>query len=227
MYKVSFVIPTRNRIEWLGECLQGALTQTIKEVEVVIVNDASDDGTKEFLDDWASQFPNVKIIHNETQKGGGRSRNIGMEAASADIICVGDDDDLVPTERAELAVKHFEEHPESEMVNYPYISIGYCNERLEEFEGEPFNHELFAKTGMANYFSNPTAAYKKKSAQEIGGYEAETKDKTDDVQFIAKWVKAGKKIDFDPRYFVNFHRILPKSMMVNQRGFDPKWVEQK
>ena len=219
-------MPTRNRLEWIGESIQSVLSQTVEDIELVIVNDASDDGTKEFLDDWAAKFPRVKIIHNETRQGGGKSRNIGMKAASAPIIAVCDDDDLNANERAELILKHFEQNPKSELVTFPYISIGYCNERLEEFEGQDFNHEAFLESGHISYFCNPSTAYKKESAEEVGGYEAETETQTDDVQFVAKWVKSGKRIDFQPGYFVNFHRILPNSMMVKQRGFDPKWVSK-
>ena len=226
--KISFVMPTRNRLEWIGESLQSLLSQTIvHDTEIIVVDDASDDGTKEFLDDWASKFPEVKIIRNEKQMGGGRSRNIGMEAASAPIIGVCDDDDINPVERAEITLKYFEEHPDSELVNFPNIQIGYCNERLEEFEGEPFDYEKF-KNGQGVYFCNPSAAFKKKSAEEIGGYEPEFSNEnvkeTDDIQFLRKWVNAGKKVDFVPDYFMVYHRVLKDSMMAKIRGWQPKWA---
>lgn len=228
--KLSFVLPTRNRLEWIGESLQSLLSQTIKDFEVVVVDDASDDGTKEFLDEWASKFPQVKIIHNETPQGGGKSRNIGMEAASAPIIAVCDDDDIYPNERAELTLKWFEEHPESELVNYPNKQIGYFNETLEDFEGSLFNYDDYQK-GLDTYFCNPSCAFKKKSAQEVGGYEAENITTgtriTDDLQFVDKWIKAGKKIDFDDRYFMCFHRVLPNSMMAKIRGWKPEWAQKK
>lgn len=225
--KLSFVMPTRNRIEWIGESLQSLLTQTIvKDCEIIVVNDASDDGTKEFLDDWASQFPEVKIIHNEKQMGGGRSRNIGMETAQADIIGVCDDDDVNNVDRAELILEHFKLNPKSELVNFPYQSIGYYNEKVEEFPGQPFDEDAY-KAGKDVYFSNPTVAFLKKSAQEIGGYEPENDKETDDIQFLRKWVTAGKKVDYQPGYCVVGHRNLPGSMMTKHRGWSPEWVEAK
>jgi len=226
MPKVSFVMPTRNRLEWIGESISSNLAQTVEDIELVIVNDASDDGTKEFLDEWAAKFSRVKIIHNEQRMGGGRSRNIGMQAASSDIIATCDDDDLSCDTRAELIIKHFDLNPKSELVTFPYVSIGYCNEKLEEFDGEPFDHEGFLNGGNT-YFSNPSSAVRKSSALELGGYEPETDDETDDIQFLRKWVKAGKKVDFQPGYFVNFHRVLPNSMMVKHRGWDPNWLKPK
>lgn len=222
--QISFVMPTRNRLEWIGESLQSLLTQTNKNIEIVVVNDASDDGTKEFLDSWASQFSIVKIIHNEKQMGGGLSRNIGMEAATAPIIGICDDDDINADQRAEVILKHFEMNPESEMVNFAYRSIGYFNETIEEFPGEPFDYEAYKSTNKFNYFCNPSAAIKTESLKAIGGYSKETDKVTDDAQMIKKWVESGRKIDFQPGLIPIFHRNLPKSMMVSHRGWKKEWV---
>ena len=225
--KISFCIPTKHRVAWIGECLVSALEQTAPDIQIVVVNDGSDDGTKEFLDDWAVKDPRVKVIHNETSLGGGKSRNIGAAAATSDIIAVMDDDDLMPSDRAFVTLRWFEEHPESELVNYPYMRIGYFGENLRPFWGEPFDHERWKKDGTIGYFSNPSCAYKKKSAEEMGGYPSETKNETDDHQFVNNWLKAGKKIDFDIRAFTNLHRVMPKSMMANLRGWKADWATRK
>ena len=230
MPKISFVVPTHNRVEWLAPCLDSLLSQTEEDIEIIVVNDCSQDGTKEFLDDWYSKFPKMKIIHNETNQGGGRSRNIGANAATAPLIAVCDDDDVYINTRAEEILNWFAKNPESELVNFPYISIDYFEEPLETFNGSPFDHELFKAKGEVSYYCNPSAAYKKASALEIGGYPAEQKGITDDYQFITNWIKAGKKIDFcgdngkGEIPYATLHRILPDSMMSKNRGFDPNWV---
>lgn len=226
---ISFVIPTHNRIGWLPLCLQSLLTQTVKDIEIIVVNDASTDGTEEFLDSWAIKDPRVKVIHNETNKGGGESRNIGCNAASSEIIGVCDDDDVYIETRAEMILDWFKKNPESELVNFPYVSVDYFDEPLEAFEGQPFDHEAFKQDGGVNYWCNPSAAYKKASAIEMGGYSKEKQGLTDDYQFLTNWVKAGKKVDFCKVYdeqpaFSTLHRILPNSMMSSIRGFKPEWV---
>lgn len=224
MPKVSFVIPTHNRVAWIGECLQSLREQTEKDIEIIVVNDASTDGTKEFLDDFKNFDDRIKVIHNEKNLGAGKSRNLGMELASSEIICVGDDDDTYPNDRAEVTLRWFNEHPESELVNFPYIRIGYFQEHLEKFWGAEFDHDAFKERGAVSYYANPTAAYKKKSAQSMGGYPSETSEKTDDVQFLENWIKAGKKVDFDNRAFACLHRVMPGSMMAKQRGWKKEWV---
>lgn len=220
---ISFVIPTKDRIEWLPEAVMSVLGQTIKEIELIIINDGSVDGTKEFLDEWVAKDPRVRIIHNEKSLGAGISRNLGAKEAQADIIAQFDDDDICIAERAELTINWFKDHPESELVNFPYVSISYFNEITENYPGYEFDEKLFKETGHINYFCNPSCAYRKKSAEEMGGYLSEDMTKTDDIQFVKRWIDYGKKIDFRPGDAVVLHRVLPNSMMSKIRGWDPRW----
>lgn len=222
--KVSFVLPTYNRIEWIAEAIQSCLSQTEKNIEVIVVDDGSTDGTWEFLNDWLKSVPNVKLYRNEENLGAGPSRHKGAELASGDIILVCDSDDVNVDIRAANALKWFEEHPESELVNFPYVSVGYNNEFLESYDGEKFNEDLYKKVGQVNYYCNPSVAMKKQSYFETEGYKKETEKMTDDRQFVDNWIKAGKKIDFCPGDALILHRVLPDSMCVKFRGFDPKWA---
>lgn len=228
--KISFVLPVYNRIAWIGETLHSLLSQTVDDYEIIIVDDASTDGTREFLQEWTKNYPQVKLILNEKNLGAGKSRNIGILAASAPIIASCDSDDIYADEHGEIILKHFTLNPKSELVNFPYQRIGYFNEPLEDFPGEPFDHESFLKDGSINYFCNPSCGFKKDSALEIGAYEPEITEgsdrKTDDVQFISKWVKKGKKIDFQPGFLTLGHRVLPDSMMAKLRGFQKEWVQK-
>lgn len=224
MPKVSFVLPTHNRVAWVGQCLQSLIDQTEKDIEIIVVNDASTDGTKEFLDEWATQDPRVIVIHNGENQGAGKSRNIGMRLASAPIVCVCDDDDEYPNDRAAVTLRWFDEHPESELVNFPYIRIGYFGQHLQQFFGSQFDEKAYQEHKSVNYFSNPTVAFRTKSGLEMGGYPSETEEMTDDIQFVGKWIEAGKKIDFDNRAFACLHRVMPNSMMVASRGWNPAWV---
>jgi glycosyltransferase involved in cell wall biosynthesis len=225
-------MPVFNRVAWVGETLQSLLSQTIiKDIEIVIVDDCSTDGTREFLQEWTPQFKEITLILNEKNMGAGKSRNIGMEAAKAPIIAITDSDDIYTDDHAELILKHFEKNPDSELVNLPYQRIGYFNEALEDFPGEPFDHERFLKDGTINYFCNPATAVKKEAALAVGGYEPENTEgqdkKTDDIQFLTKWVKAGKRVDFQPGFLTLGHRVLPDSMMAKLRGFQPEWAEKR
>lgn len=224
---ISFVMPVFNRLEWLGEAVSSVLSQTEQNIELIIVDDCSDDGSWEFMNDWLKDEKRVKLFRNEKNLGAGPSRHKGAELAQADILCICDSDDVNVDERAKKTLEWFEKNPESELVTFPYVSVSYTNEILQNFDGEKFDYETYEKTGYINYYCNPSAAVKKKAYFETKGYEKENDKETDDRQFVRNWLKAGKKIDFCFGDALILHRVLPDSMCVKFRGFNPDWVQKK
>ena len=223
--KLSYVMPTRNRIEWMPECLASLLDSAEKDIEVVVVDDASDDGTPEVLEWFRRRDPRVSVITNRERAGAGRSRNFGVHAATAPIIAVCDDDDLYTMDRATKTLEWFAKNPGVPMVNFPYIRVGYCNELLETFGGADFDADRFKRDGSITFFCHPTAAFRKEDWLQIGGYRPEKEGgTTDDYQLVSDWIKAGKKIGFARDEFVCMHRVLPDSIMSKIRGFQPQWA---
>jgi len=224
--KISFCVPSFNREEWVAECIESLLGQDEQDFEIIIVNDGSTDGTKEFLDRQYGHRSKIKIHHNEKSIGAGRSRNKCIELATAPIIAVCDDDDIYPSHRAGVTIKAFEDCPEGTMINWSYIRIGYENEELQQFPGEAFNEEEFKKTGQVNFFCHPSCAYLKKDILAIGGYQEESRGETDDFKLVKSWIAAGKKIAFSNQGFLCGHRVLPTSVMAKMRGFEAGWASK-
>lgn len=104
--KISFIIPSFNCAAWLPHAVKSCQMQTIKDIEIVIVNDFSTDSTNEYLS-WLYKQDDkrIKIINNHKNLGRSESRNIGNRTATGDIICVLDSDDLAMENRAELTLK--------------------------------------------------------------------------------------------------------------------------
>lgn len=225
--KISYVMPTHNRVEWFPTCLESLFVQegvAPEDIEVIAVDDGSTDGTWELLTWFAKRDPRIKIIRNVMNMGGGLSRNIGARNASADILGICDDDDIYFQDRTRLILKYFDENPGMALVNFPYVRVGFNDEQLEIFHGEAFKEEEFKNTGSVNYFCNPTAAVRKADYFAMGGYALETKGMTDDHQFLTNWVKSGRKVGFVPNEYTCGHRVLPESMMAKMRGFKPEWA---
>jgi glycosyltransferase involved in cell wall biosynthesis len=222
MPKVSFVVPTKNRMEWIGECVSSLLSQSEKDIEVIVVDDGSTDGTGEMLLEWLKNEPRFVYVKNNESIGAGPSRNRGTALAKSEIIGVCDDDDCYSTSRAERMIKFFD-GKEGVMLNTPYLAIDYCDRPTEKFLGEKFDEDLYKKNGGINYFCHPSSAYLKKDFDDVGGYKKETDQVTDDYQFVQDWISKGKKIGFDGEEFVCFHRVLPDSMMSKHRGYKSEW----
>lgn len=104
-------MPTRDRASLLRRALLGVRAQTVRETEIIVVDDASTDGTLAML---ASEFPHVKVVRHGISRGASAARNSGIAAATGDWIFFHDDDDLMhPSHIADLLSATLEAPPYS------------------------------------------------------------------------------------------------------------------
>jgi len=105
--KISFVIPSFNCVTWLPHAVTSCLKQTHKDLEVIVVNDGSQDRTMEYLE-WAQkQDPRVRVIDLKKNVGVCAARNIGNAAAAGEYIFVNDADDISTPNRVEIVLRKF------------------------------------------------------------------------------------------------------------------------
>lgn len=99
-YKVSIVVPIYNTERFLDECVNSLLSQTYKNIEIILVDDESPDRCPEKCDTYALLDTRVKVIH---KKNGGLSdaRNAGIDIATGDFICFIDSDDYIACDMIE------------------------------------------------------------------------------------------------------------------------------
>ena len=96
MKKVSVVVPAYNSHDTLARCLGSLVNQTLQDIEIIVVNDASTDDTWEIMKRCKEQFPDkVVIIDGKVNRGSGGARNQGLDAACGEYIGLVDSDDYV------------------------------------------------------------------------------------------------------------------------------------
>lgn len=95
MIKISVIIPIYNMEQYLEECLQSILNQTLKEIEIICINDGSSDGSLNILNKYASKCSNM-IIVNQENLGVSKARNNGINIASGEFVAFMDPDDYYP-----------------------------------------------------------------------------------------------------------------------------------
>lgn len=83
--KASVIILTWNGLDYIAACLDAVLAQDYADVEVIVVDNASTDGTPEFV---AERYPQVQLIRNERNLGFAAGNNIGMRAATGDVLAL-------------------------------------------------------------------------------------------------------------------------------------------
>lgn len=94
MIKISVIVPVYNTELYLEKCLDSLLGQTLKDIEIICVNDGSTDNSAEILRRYENQNPKIKVIHQSNLKQGA-ARNRGFNAASGEYIGYVDSDDWV------------------------------------------------------------------------------------------------------------------------------------
>ncbi len=88
---VSVIIPTYNRANLIGRAIQSVLDQTYQNIEIIVVDDASNDNTEEIV--TKSHSKDIVYLRHDCTKGGGAARNTGIIASSGQYIAFLDDDD--------------------------------------------------------------------------------------------------------------------------------------
>ncbi|MBR2735192.1 MAG: glycosyltransferase [Clostridia bacterium] len=92
--KVSVIVPVYNTEKYLDECLESIENQTLREIEIICVNDGSKDGSQDVLERHARSDSRVKLI-NQENAGVAAARNHGLRAAKGDYVAFVDSDDVI------------------------------------------------------------------------------------------------------------------------------------
>ena len=101
MIKVSIVIPVYKVEKYLPACLDSVLNQTLQDIEVICIDDASPDRCPKILDGYAARDPRVRVLHLPENHQQGYGRNRGTEMARGKYIYFLDSDDMIVPEAME------------------------------------------------------------------------------------------------------------------------------
>lgn len=92
---VSVLIPTYNSEELVGRCIESALNQTLSNIEIIVIDDASKDATQSIIKSYEKKDKRVKTIFKKKNSGVGSSRNMGIKKAKGKFIGFIDADDYI------------------------------------------------------------------------------------------------------------------------------------
>lgn len=100
-YKISVIIPVYNAENFIDKCIQSVLNQTIKGIQIILINDGSTDESKKKCEFWKNLHKNITLI-NKDNEGQGEARNIGLNLAKGKYIFFLDADDYLPNNSLEI-----------------------------------------------------------------------------------------------------------------------------
>lgn len=137
--KVSIIIPVYNTEIFLEQCLTSAVNQTLKEIEIIIVNDASTDKSLTIIKNFQGQDSRIKLIDFKENKGNGFGRNQALSEAIGDYILFLDSDDWLELSSAEKT------YNKATIENRVVVLIGYT-EHLTYVNNDKKNKTLYLPT---------------------------------------------------------------------------------
>jgi glycosyltransferase involved in cell wall biosynthesis len=190
---ISVVIPAFNAGRYLREALDSVLSQTVGDVEVVVVDDASSDATWTIIEEYAARDDRVRGLHNEQNLGIAASLNRGIEAAASQLIGRMDADDISVPHRFERQLALLEAHPEVAVVGSHVLHINDRADPLGVSETGPASVEEFQalrRVGRHTMVFGGTAVFRKRLALQVGGYDPGIAT-AEDLEFFDRMAEHG------------------------------------
>ena len=133
---VSIIVPVYNTGTYLAPCLQSLCDQTCKNLEIILVDDGSTDGSGAVCDEFARRDDRIKVIHQKNA-GVSAARNAGLDAASGAYLTFVDADDGLVPEAVETALRYLREN-NADVVTYGWQKFFSDDGHTEEC-AEPFS----------------------------------------------------------------------------------------
>ena len=121
LVKVSVVVPVYNTQNSVGRCIDSIITQTYNNIEIILVNDGSTDGSLEVLKLYAKKDPRIKVV-DQKNSGGIVARKNGIMNSTGDYVLLEDSDDWLEDNLVEKCVDAITDQKDVDIVKFGYIS---------------------------------------------------------------------------------------------------------
>lgn len=170
MPKVSVIIPTFNRADYLPAAINSVLCQTYTDFEIIVADDGSTDGTERVI---GEQFGDRLVYLSKPNAGPASARNLGISAARGEYIAFLDSDDLWLPEKLAVQTKFMDEHPDTglsftwALTFGESVAGGHHDLDLLAFRGEPSLRLLLTH----NFIPNLTVMVRRQCLAGTGNFD--------------------------------------------------------
>ena len=183
---VSVIIPTYNRAYCINKSIQSVLDQTYKNIELLVIDDCSDDNTEEVI----KQFNDNRIRYIKLKKNGGpsKARNIGIKKARGEFIAFQDSDDIWYNNKLELQINEFQSDTQCQLVFCQYLSKGEVPTPCpaeQKFDVQKYKYGMFEILLKGNRIGTPTIVIRKDIIEKLGGFNEKIKT-LEDWEFVLR-----------------------------------------
>lgn len=110
MKKISIIVPVYNSEKTLDRCIESLIYQTYSNIEIILIDDCSNDDSLKICKKYENKYHNIKVISNKKNQGVSITRNKGIDCATGDYVCFVDSDDWVNYQYCDKLLKSIEEN---------------------------------------------------------------------------------------------------------------------
>ena len=177
---VSIVIPVHNGEKYIKEAIDSCINQTYKNIEVIVVDDKSEDNTLKILKEYGEK---ITVIPVEKQDGLGNVINIGIRASKGKYIARMDADDIMYPTRLEKQVEYLESNPKCVAIGGQIDIIDENSKVTDHREYAIEDRDIKKNRFLFQPFAHPAVTLRKSTVEDIGLYP-ENMWKVEDVKFF-------------------------------------------
>lgn len=212
MPKISVVIPIYNVEQYLKECIDSVINQTLNDIEIILVDDGSTDNSPAICDEYAKNDNRIKVVHKENG-GLGKAYNVGISCATAPYIGIVESDDWAEPDMFEslykLALEHNADVVKSRWYYY-WTTPEIKNIISDEYKIFPKNQVINAIQYPKLVLIKPTiwsAIYKKEFLDEYNIKFLETPGASyQDSSFAFKAAAAAKRLVLTDKAYIHYRK---------------------
>src|SRR5579863_9105280 len=200
---ISVIIPFYNRERYMDEAVQSVLSQTLKPLEILIVNDCSSESSRKFLDRYAGV---CKIVDLPKNVGLAGARNAGIRVARGEFIALLDDDDICLPNRLEVQRRYMEEHPRCSVVHSAVLAFFAKSPDELWWRFDPGVPMTLAQALRDEYWAVPsTLMFRTSAIRDLGGFDRNFRE-CEDREFLIRCCAAGYRVEGIREPLVRFRR---------------------
>ncbi len=218
MVKISIIVPVYNVSTYLPQCIESIINQTYRNLDIICIDDGSNDNSGEILDNYAMQDKRIKVVHNQNV-GYGKTVNLGLKMAEGDYIGIVESDDYIVSDMYEMLAENIMKNQEVDFVKSSYFKKSSHDCIKQELFDENVCNKVIEPRNCISLFWVPcsiwTVVYKKDFLFKNNIQFLETSGASyQDTSFWFKVLSAAKRIMLinDALYF---YRIDNDSSSIN------------
>ena len=169
---VSVIIPTHNGEKFLRYALGGVLEQTYDNIEIIIINDVSIDGTEAVVLEFKKKDPRIMYFKNEHNTGFVKSLNSGISKARGEYIARVDDDDAwIDIKKLDKQISFLEKNQNYVLVGGGVIIINSSRKEVAGYLFPQRDEDIRNAILVDNIFAHSSVVFRKNAFLKVGGYD--------------------------------------------------------